>query len=113
MPPLTTLTKPTMSTGRKVGMGALRGDLLIAMILVVIKITQVALGNRDRHRPRCAAPAHPGQPDATQHVWAACHSHATAGGRRALPLCLLGAVWKPTRTRIPIHTTRDQPEPRR
>ncbi|MGW2858811.1 NRAMP family divalent metal transporter [Streptomyces sp. NPDC001205] len=44
MPPLDTLTKPVMSTTRKIGMGALRTYLLIAMILVVIKIVQVALG---------------------------------------------------------------------
>ncbi|KOU38047.1 NRAMP family divalent metal transporter [Streptomyces sp. WM6378] len=44
MPPLETLTRPTMSTTRKIGMGALRTYLLIAMILVVIKIVQVALG---------------------------------------------------------------------
>ncbi|MER6046601.1 NRAMP family divalent metal transporter [Streptomyces sp. NPDC001793] len=45
MPPLETLTRPVMSTGRKIGMGALRTYLLIAMVLVVIKIVQVALGN--------------------------------------------------------------------
>ncbi|MER5547936.1 NRAMP family divalent metal transporter [Streptomyces sp. NPDC002589] len=45
MPPLQTLTRPTMSTARKIGMGALRTYLLIAMILVVIKIVQVALSN--------------------------------------------------------------------
>ncbi|WP_052229718.1 NRAMP family divalent metal transporter [Streptomyces sp. CT34] len=44
MPPLDTLTKPAMSTTRKIGMGALRTYLLIAMVLVVIKIVQVALG---------------------------------------------------------------------
>ncbi|MGW1050685.1 NRAMP family divalent metal transporter [Streptomyces sp. NPDC002521] len=45
MSPLQTLTRPTMSTARKIGMGALRTYLLIAMILVVIKIVQVALSN--------------------------------------------------------------------
>ncbi|MFJ8311652.1 MULTISPECIES: NRAMP family divalent metal transporter [unclassified Streptomyces] len=44
MPPLETLSRPVMATGRKIGMGALRTYLLIAMILVVIKIVQVALG---------------------------------------------------------------------
>jgi NRAMP (natural resistance-associated macrophage protein)-like metal ion transporter len=44
MPPLTTLTRPVMSTTRKIGMGALRTYLFIAMVLVVIKIVQVALG---------------------------------------------------------------------
>ncbi|MEU6658878.1 NRAMP family divalent metal transporter [Streptomyces sp. NPDC046821] len=46
MPPLQSLTKPAMSTARKIGMGALRTYLLIAMILVVIKIVEVALGHR-------------------------------------------------------------------
>ncbi|WP_329581328.1 divalent metal cation transporter [Kitasatospora sp. NBC_01250] len=45
MPPLETLTRPVMSTGRKIGMGALRGYLFIAMILVVIKLVQTALGH--------------------------------------------------------------------
>ncbi|EST36582.1 NRAMP family divalent metal transporter [Streptomyces roseochromogenus] len=44
MPALATLSRPTMSTARKIGMGALRTYLLIAMILVVIKIVEVALG---------------------------------------------------------------------
>ncbi|MBV9023735.1 MAG: divalent metal cation transporter [Streptomycetaceae bacterium] len=45
MPPLATLTRPAMSTTRKIGMGALRTYLLLAMILVVIKIVEVALGH--------------------------------------------------------------------
>ncbi|TWG01350.1 NRAMP family divalent metal transporter [Kitasatospora viridis] len=45
MPPLETLTMPVMSTGRKIGMGALRGYLFIAMILVVIKLVQSALAH--------------------------------------------------------------------
>ncbi|WP_035796573.1 NRAMP family divalent metal transporter [Kitasatospora mediocidica] len=45
MPPLETLTKPVMATGRKIGMGALRSYLLVAMVLVIIKIVQVALSN--------------------------------------------------------------------
>ncbi|MEY9965621.1 NRAMP (natural resistance-associated macrophage protein)-like metal ion transporter [Streptacidiphilus sp. MAP12-16] len=45
MPPLETLTRPAMATGRKIGMSALRGYLLVAMILVVVKIVQVALGH--------------------------------------------------------------------
>ncbi|MFI9082088.1 NRAMP family divalent metal transporter [Streptomyces sioyaensis] len=43
MPPLETLAKPVMSTARKIGMGALRAYLLVAMVLVVIKIVQVAI----------------------------------------------------------------------
>jgi Mn2+/Fe2+ NRAMP family transporter len=45
MPPLRTLTRPAMSTARKIGMGALRTYLLIAMVLVVIKIVEVAISN--------------------------------------------------------------------
>ncbi|NJC72111.1 divalent metal cation transporter [Planosporangium thailandense] len=44
MPPLETLTKPVMSTSYKIGMGALRTYLVIATVLVIIKIVQVALG---------------------------------------------------------------------
>ncbi|MGC0417263.1 NRAMP family divalent metal transporter [Embleya sp. AB8] len=45
MPPLDTLTRPVMSTTRKIGMGALRAYLLVAMILVIIKLVQLARGN--------------------------------------------------------------------
>jgi len=45
MPPLDTLTRPTMSTARRIGMSTLRGYLLIAMILVIIKLAEVALGH--------------------------------------------------------------------
>ncbi|SEL38858.1 NRAMP family divalent metal transporter [Streptacidiphilus jiangxiensis] len=45
MPPLETLTRPAMATGRRIGMSALRGYLLIAMILVVVKIVEVALNH--------------------------------------------------------------------
>ncbi|WP_116213029.1 NRAMP family divalent metal transporter [Streptomyces olivoreticuli] len=44
MPPLETLARPVMATGRKIGMGALRTYLLVAMVLVVIKLVRVALG---------------------------------------------------------------------
>ncbi|MFI1799388.1 NRAMP family divalent metal transporter [Streptomyces sp. NPDC020379] len=44
MPPLETLTRPVMATGRKIGMGALRAYLLAAMVLVVVKLVRVALG---------------------------------------------------------------------
>jgi NRAMP (natural resistance-associated macrophage protein)-like metal ion transporter len=44
MPPLETLTRPAMSTTRRIGMGTLRTYLLIAMVLVAVKIVQVALG---------------------------------------------------------------------
>ncbi len=45
MPPLETLTRPVMSTGYRIGAGALRTCLLIATVLVVIKVVQVALGH--------------------------------------------------------------------
>jgi Mn2+/Fe2+ NRAMP family transporter len=45
MPPLAELTRPVMSTGRKLGMGALRLYLAVAVILVVVKITQTVLGH--------------------------------------------------------------------
>jgi hypothetical protein len=45
MPPLDMLPAPVMSAGRKMGLTALRTYLAIAMILVIIKIAQVALGH--------------------------------------------------------------------
>jgi Mn2+/Fe2+ NRAMP family transporter len=45
MPPLALLQRPAMSTGRKVGMGALRLYLAVAMILVIVKIAQLAIGH--------------------------------------------------------------------
>jgi hypothetical protein len=43
MPPLATLVKPVMSTQRKLGLMTLRGYLLIAFVLVVVRIVQLAL----------------------------------------------------------------------
>jgi Mn2+/Fe2+ NRAMP family transporter len=45
MPPLALLQRPAMSTGRRIGMGALRLYLAVAMILVIIRIAQLALGH--------------------------------------------------------------------
>ncbi|MFI9719818.1 hypothetical protein ACIHFE_09210 [Streptomyces sp. NPDC052396] len=45
MPPLEELPKPVMSSGRKVGMGALRVYLVIAMVLVIIHVVQLATGH--------------------------------------------------------------------
>jgi len=45
MPPLALLQRPAMSTGRKVAMTALRLYLLAAMVLVIIKVVQLALGH--------------------------------------------------------------------
>jgi len=45
MPPLHLLQRPTMSTSRRLGMAALRLYLAVAMILVIVKIVQLALGH--------------------------------------------------------------------
>ncbi len=45
MPPLELLHRPAMSTGRKIGVGALRLYLLVAMTLVAVRIVQLALGH--------------------------------------------------------------------
>ncbi|MGW1198278.1 NRAMP family divalent metal transporter [Streptomyces sp. NPDC002536] len=45
MPPLDELPKPLISTGRKIGLTALRTYLLAAMILVIVRIVQLALGH--------------------------------------------------------------------
>jgi NRAMP (natural resistance-associated macrophage protein)-like metal ion transporter len=45
MPPLTELTKPVWSMTRKVGMLTLRLYLMIAVILMVIKVVQLAIGH--------------------------------------------------------------------
>ena len=43
MPPLALLSRPSMSASRKIGMSALRLYLAVAMILVIIRIVQLAL----------------------------------------------------------------------
>ncbi len=43
MPPLNMLTKPVMSTGRKVALAVLGGYMVIAMILVMVRIIQMAV----------------------------------------------------------------------
>ena len=45
MPPLALLSRPSMSAGHKIGMSALRLYLAVAMILVIIKIVQLAIGH--------------------------------------------------------------------
>jgi hypothetical protein len=45
MPQLALLRRPAMSTGRKVGMSALRLYLGVAMILVIVRIVELALGH--------------------------------------------------------------------
>jgi len=44
MPPLSRLERPAMSRQRKVGLLTLRGYLLIAFVLVIVKIVEVAVG---------------------------------------------------------------------
>jgi hypothetical protein len=39
------LQRPAMSTARRIGMGALRLYLAVAMILVILRIVQLALGH--------------------------------------------------------------------
>jgi Mn2+/Fe2+ NRAMP family transporter len=45
MPPLAGLTRPNMSTTRKIGMGTLRLYLAVAMVLVIVKLVETALGH--------------------------------------------------------------------
>jgi hypothetical protein len=45
MPPLEELTKPVWSTTRKISMFTLRAYLLIAVILLVVKVIQLAIGH--------------------------------------------------------------------
>ena len=45
MPPLTLLTRPTLSAGRRIGLSVLRGYLLLASALVVVKVVQLAFGH--------------------------------------------------------------------
>ena len=45
MPPLALLTKPVLSAGNRTGLTVLRGYLLIASALVVVKVVQLALGH--------------------------------------------------------------------
>jgi Mn2+/Fe2+ NRAMP family transporter len=45
MPPLAMLSKPVMSGSRKVGLTVLRSYLAIAMVLVVVKLVQLALAH--------------------------------------------------------------------
>jgi hypothetical protein len=45
MPPLAELTRPTWSVARKVGMFTLRAYLFVAVILLVVKTIQLALGH--------------------------------------------------------------------
>jgi hypothetical protein len=43
MPPLALLTRPALSRGRRVGLSVLRGYLVIAVVMVVARIVQLAV----------------------------------------------------------------------
>jgi hypothetical protein len=43
MPPLALLTRPTLSTGRRLGLTVLRGYLVIAAGMVIVRVVQLAL----------------------------------------------------------------------
>ena len=45
MPPLNMLSKPVMSTGRKVALAVLGSYMAIAMVLVIVRIVQLAIGS--------------------------------------------------------------------
>jgi len=45
MPPLQELTKPVATPGRTIGLLVLRGYLIIAAVLVVVKFIQLATGH--------------------------------------------------------------------
>jgi Mn2+/Fe2+ NRAMP family transporter len=45
MPPLSELTAPVISRAHKLGLSALRGYLAIAMIMVIVKVVETALGH--------------------------------------------------------------------
>ncbi|WP_238009504.1 Nramp family divalent metal transporter [Dactylosporangium sp. AC04546] len=45
MPPLALLSRPRLSPGRRLGLAVLRGYLVIAVALVVVRVVQLALGH--------------------------------------------------------------------
>ena len=45
MPPLNMLTKPVMSAGRKVALAVLGSYMMIAMVMVIVRIIQMALAH--------------------------------------------------------------------
>jgi hypothetical protein len=45
MPPLALVARPSLSTGHRLGLSVLRGYLIIASALVVVRIVQLALGH--------------------------------------------------------------------
>jgi len=45
MPPIALMSKPVMSAGSRTGLTVLRGYLLVASALVVVKVVQLAMGS--------------------------------------------------------------------
>ncbi len=45
MPPLNMLSKPAMSAGRKVALAVLGSYMVIAMVMVIVRIIQMAIGH--------------------------------------------------------------------
>jgi hypothetical protein len=45
MPPLALLARPTLPAGSRLGLAVLRGYLVIAAALVVVRVVQLALGH--------------------------------------------------------------------
>jgi Mn2+/Fe2+ NRAMP family transporter len=45
MPALALLTRPVMSTGRRLGLGVLAGSMMVASALVILRVVQLALGH--------------------------------------------------------------------
>jgi hypothetical protein len=43
MPPLALLTRPRLSAGRRLGLTVLRGYLVVAAAMVVVRVVQLAL----------------------------------------------------------------------
>ena len=45
MPPLNMLSEPVMSTGRKVALAVMRSYMMISMVMVIVRIIQMAIGH--------------------------------------------------------------------
>jgi len=45
MPPLTMLSKPAMSAGRKIALAVLGSYMVIAMVMVIVRTIQMAVGH--------------------------------------------------------------------
>jgi hypothetical protein len=45
MPPLALLARPTLSTGRRLGLMMLRGYLVVAVGMVIVRVVQLAFSH--------------------------------------------------------------------